>query len=108
MRPRWILVICVLVSSGIAGYALLSETGAPRLQAQQRELDAIEGDVAQLRTQNDALAQDAQRLTGDDPANQPYLEQAVRQELGYVRPDERVVLTEPRRADSGQPPEEQP
>jgi len=108
MRPRWILAICVLVSSGIAGYALFSEEGVPRLSDQKRELDGIQQDVATLREQNAALKEDARRLRGEDEGTKPFLEQAVREELGYVRPDEKVVLTgTTKSADSGSLPEGQ-
>lgn len=92
MRPRWILILCAVTSLGIVGYASLSSSGATRVRAQERELTALESDVKALSDGNDALRREAEQLRGETEATRPYLEQAVREELGYVRDDERVVL----------------
>ena len=42
MRPRSVLIVCSFIAVGVAGYALLAPSGAPRLLAQERELNVIE------------------------------------------------------------------
>jgi cell division protein FtsB len=100
MRPRWVLLACALVATSVAGYALLGPSGLPRLSAQDTEREALARDVAQLEDHNAALREQARTLA-DDEASRPFVEKAVREELGYVRPDERVVLLD---EDAGESP----
>jgi cell division protein FtsB len=83
------------VATGVTGYALLSPSGLPRLRAQDSERASLAADVDRLKTNNEALRQQARVLRADDDASRPHLEKAVREELGYVRPDEHVVLLDP-------------
>lgn len=92
MRPRNVLVLCAAVAAGIAGYALLSPSGLPKLRDKQADLADLEADVERLERENARLVAEASRLREDSPSADIYLEDAAREELGWVKPDEHVLL----------------
>lgn len=95
MRPRRLLVLCALIAVGVSGYALLSPTGVPKLRQKQADLAALKADVERLEEENARLVAEASRLREDGPHAAIYLEDAAREELGWVKPDEHVLLLEP-------------
>lgn len=92
MRPRTVLAACALVASGISGYAVLSEDGLSRMRRQREEAARLSADVDKLRAENERLKAEARRLEGEGEGADAYLEKVVRDELGYVRKNEHVLL----------------
>ena len=92
MRPRTVLVGCALIAVGIASYAVLSDGGLRRMQRQRAEANALRSDVAALEHQNQRLKDEVQLLQGDAPGAEAYLERVVREELGYVKKGEHLLL----------------
>lgn len=92
---RWWWVYVAIV----AALAALSAADPSGL----RKYLGLRGDVAQMRAENARLAAENARLAREvhalrtDPAA---LERAVREELHYVRPGERVYVLGPERAGS--------
>lgn len=108
MRPRTVLVLCAAVAAGVAGYALLAPSGLPKLRDKQADLAALEADVERLERENERLVAAAARLRSESPRAPIYIEDAAREELGWVKPDEHVLLLDEdaARAATEQPPPE--
>lgn len=94
MRPRSLLVVCAVIAAGVVGYALLSPAGVPKLRDKRADLAALKSDVEQLERENARLAVEASRLREESPRAAIHLEDAAREELGWVKPDEHVLLLE--------------
>ncbi len=92
MRPRNLLLVSAALAVGIATYALLAPSGLPKLRAKQQDLQKLQADVALLERDNALLLSQASSLRDDAPEAAIYLEDAAREELGWVRPDEHVLL----------------
>ena len=76
-------VLGVLAVGGVA----IGANGMMRVWEMRRELETLERDIVQLRTQTQKLSQTVDRLR-NDPA---YIEKLAREDLGYVRPGETVL-----------------
>lgn len=100
MRPRNLLLLCAVIAAGVAGYALLAPSGVPKLRDKERELALLQSDVAQLESENARLLSEAGRLKDGVPDRDIHLETAVREELGWLRPDEHVLLLPSASADA--------
>ncbi len=92
MRPLLLLGICAFAALGVLGYGLLSSDGVGKTRRLNAERQELEQRVETLETENAHIAHDIEQLRDED--NTAYLEKTVREELGYIRPDEVVVLTE--------------
>lgn len=67
-----------------------------QLFAMQRDLDAIQQEIAEIRDKNQGLQQQLDRMRSD-----AYIEQVAREKLGLVKPGEaRIVPVEPGGSDS--------
>jgi cell division protein FtsB len=66
-------------------------SGLLRVWRMQREVEALEREIAALRGQNQDLARTVDRLRSD-PAE---IERIAREELGFVRPGEKVLKFPP-------------
>lgn len=93
MRPRVLLLGGFLIAGAVVGYTFIAEDGWREKRRLEREQAALEGRVKQLKADNTALADQARALKDERPEN-PVLEEAVRAELGYVKKDELVILTQ--------------
>lgn len=88
MRPRVVLAVSLVAALAVAAYTALSPSGLSRwfsLRDEERQLDA------QLETaerDNAKLVDEVKRLR-DDPR---VVEEAVREQLGYVKEGEVVLL----------------
>jgi cell division protein FtsB len=69
----------------------LHPAGLRKHRALAADVRRLADENGKLREKNQRLRQDARALAGDPAA----LEQAAREELGYVRPGERVYLLSP-------------
>jgi cell division protein FtsB len=74
----------VVVAAGLAVYG---GTGAVRVWQMQREIEAVERDLATLRARTAELARQVDRLR-NDPL---FIEKLAREELGLVREGETVL-----------------
>lgn len=95
VRPGWI-VLAVL--GGLAVTAVFGDAGVFALRHLRGELAALRREVEALEAENARLAQAIAELR-EDPA---VIERIAREELGLVRPGERV-LRFPRSARPGGP-----
>ncbi|HEV8309741.1 MAG TPA: septum formation initiator family protein [Methylomirabilota bacterium] len=95
-HPGWIV-------AGLLGLLLLAavvgENGVLQLWRLRKEVEALHRDVQALEAENDRLSQAITELR-DDPT---VMERIAREELGLVRPGERV-LRFPRSAGPAAPP----
>ena len=84
MNRRLVLaVMTVVLVTGL----VIGGNGLLKVRQMQRELDALERDIAQLRARTVELGRTVERLR-NDPA---YIEQRAREDLGYVRDGETVL-----------------
>ena len=92
MKPRFIILGCALIAALVLGYAALSDGGVDKMReltAQQHELQRR---AERARAENEQLVREIETLRGDDPTHDGALERAIREDLGYVRKDEIVVV----------------
>jgi len=101
MMPRgWrpsLVVLGVLVL--LVGAAIFGDTGILHLRRLRAEVDALHRDVQGLEAENERLSRALAELRTDPAA----VERIAREELGLVRPGERV-LRFPRSLDSPRSP----
>ena len=94
MRPRVVLAVSLVVALAVGAYTALSPSGLSRwfsLRDEERQLDAQLDDA----NQKNAALVDEVKLLRDDPR---VLEEAVREELGYVKRGELVLVVPEGRA----------
>ncbi|OGQ20259.1 MAG: hypothetical protein A2138_24075 [Deltaproteobacteria bacterium RBG_16_71_12] len=88
MRPRVVLAVSLVAALAVGAYTALSPAGLSRwfsLRGEERQLDA---ELAAAARDHAALVDEVERLRDDPRA----VEEAVREQLGYVRDDEVVLL----------------
>jgi cell division protein FtsB len=74
---------------------VLGGNGLVRVYSMKREVEAIEREIGSLREEAQALAKTAETLRSDPAA----VERLAREELGYVRPGDRVLKFPPTKKD---------
>jgi cell division protein FtsB len=84
------VAVGVVVVAGALGACGVS--GALRIRAMHREIEATQREIATLRAQNEQLALTIDRLR-NDPA---FLEKLAREDLGMVRPGDTVLKFPPK------------
>ncbi len=104
MKPLYLLVGGGLVALAILFYVAFTDSGWPRVKQLQAEEDSLRTQVRALQADNEELAGKAHMLKEDSASGKAILETAVRQELGYVKPDEKILILE----DAPGPTEENP
>jgi len=67
---------------------ILSEHGYLVYRKEKQQLSTLQAEVAKLRQQRETLAKEVLRLRHDPKA----LEELVHRELGYVHPDEYMLI----------------
>lgn len=92
MRPVHVLVVGAGLVAVIVGVVLFSPTGLSRLARMEEEERVLTGQVAQKQRANERLADETRLLQGDTPASKDVLEKKAREELGYTKPGEVVVV----------------
>ncbi len=71
------------------GYDLLfSDHGYRVYRKERQQLETLRSEIARLRTQREQVAKEILRLRNDPKA----LEELAHRELGYVYPDELIVI----------------
>ncbi len=83
-RPGWIVVGVLLV---LAVMAVFGDNGVVALRRLRGEVDSLVRDVRTLEAQNERLSRAIRELQ-EDPG---VIERIAREELGLVRPGERVL-----------------
>ncbi len=92
---RWIIYGTVMAA--LAALSALDPGGMRRYLALAREVDRMRDDNARLAAENAQRAREVRALRSNPAA----LERAIREELRYIRPGERVyVLDDERRGGS--------
>ena len=76
----------------VIGVVLFSPNGLSRLVRLQEEERALTGQVAQKQRENEKLVDETALLKGDTADGKLLLEKKAREELGYTRPREVVVV----------------
>lgn len=94
-RPGWIVVGALLI---LAVMAVFGDNGVLALRRLRSEVDALAREVRTLEAENERLSRAISELQ-EDPA---VIERIAREDLGLVRPGERV-LRFPRSARPGDP-----
>jgi cell division protein FtsB len=94
-RPGWIVIAALL---GLAVMSVFGDNGVLALRRLRGEVDTLVRDVRTLEAENERLSRAISELQ-EDPA---VIERIAREELGLVRPGERV-LRFPRSARPGDP-----
>lgn len=84
------LAWAAIAALGLALLSVADETGFRRYFRLRREVVALEARTSRLREQNEKLAREIEAL-GKEPRA---LEQAAREELGFVKPGELVLNLE--------------
>lgn len=85
-------LVCALLSIGLVSAALLGQDGVGRHDRLSAELERVRAINAELKAENRRLAVERRALR-HDPG---YIEAVIREDLGFVRPDEVVLeLAEP-------------
>jgi cell division protein FtsB len=72
-----------VIASGLTAASLLHPSGLPRLRVARHDVERYQAENDGLRRENARLKREIELLQTD-----AYLERIVREELGYVRPDE--------------------
>ena len=90
-RRRTMRFLVVLVASLLVGNALIGERGLITMVRANRDLFALSQMIAALRAENESLRDEARRLLVEPRA----IEELARQELGLIRPGERLFIVTP-------------
>jgi cell division protein FtsB len=77
----------------VLAIVVFGSQGLARVWHMKHEVDALEGEIAALRADTDRLASAVARLRSDPDS----IEQVAREELGLVKPGERVFKLPPSR-----------
>lgn len=83
-----VLACCSALVIGLVLAALVGDGGVARHGQLRRELETLEREVRGLERQNRTLEREVEALRTDPR----HMEAVARDELGWVRPGERVVI----------------
>lgn len=97
MRPLYVLLTCAGIALAIATWVAIGEGGVPRLQELDGEKGRLQAEADALKRENATLQKEATLLrTTDDAPPSAALEKAAREELGYIKSGEVVVIDDER------------
>ena len=85
---RLVLIVALVVGVTAVGDALFGERGLLALVRVQREVAALEADIARAEGVNARIREEVRRLQ-EDPAA---IEDLARRELGLIRPGEKLFI----------------
>lgn len=88
MRPRVLLAVSLVAALAVGAYTALSPSGLSRWFALTDEERQLDSQLEAATRHNAALVDEVKRLR-DDPR---VVEEAAREQLGYVKKDEVVLL----------------
>jgi cell division protein FtsB len=85
-RRRFGRLLAVLILLLLCYFFLAGDYGLVNILAQRRQIERLEQETQRLRTEQFDLKQQCLKLKGDST----YIEKKVREELGMIKPGERV------------------
>ena len=85
---RALLFLLLFVSTALLANAVVGERGLIATRAAKRSATALAAEIAIIQSENDALREQATRLSDDPNA----IEAAARGDLGLMRPGELLIL----------------
>ncbi|MCC7075108.1 MAG: septum formation initiator family protein [Deltaproteobacteria bacterium] len=88
MRLRVLLAVSVVAALAVGTYTVLAPSGLARWFSLRDEERVLDGQLELALRENAALALEVQRLQSDPRV----VEEAAREELGYVKKDELVLM----------------
>jgi len=98
MIKSWLLRgLALLVLAWMAYDLVLSEHGYLVYRAEQQQLQVLQSELETLKQQRETLAQDILRLRHDPKA----LEDLVHRDLGYLYPDEFMMIMPDKKTGKG-------
>jgi cell division protein FtsB len=80
-----------IIGVGVAAYAILSPHGLSQRQQLAAQADALKEQNQNLAKKAAALEEEARLLSGEGDDSRAHLEKTVREELGYVKKDEKII-----------------
>jgi len=95
---RWVLVALALLIVGWMAWDLIfSDHGYLVYQSEKAELETLKAELEMLKVDRERLAKEILRLRNDPKA----LEELIHRELGYVYPDEYMLIMPEKVGDAG-------
>lgn len=91
-NSRSILAAAILIALLLLGIGVLSPEGLPQTKLLQAEAQKLEKQVQKAKAKNNTLKKEIELLRSDEKNAQLFQERVVRQELGFVKEDEKVLL----------------
>ena len=94
---RWFLVLLViLILGGMSWDLIFSDHGYLVYQSEKVELETLKAELSTLKADRERLAKEILRLRNDPKA----LEELIHRELGYVYPDEYMIIMPEKEGDA--------
>lgn len=93
---RSILAAASLITLILVGVGILSPNGLPKTKQLQAEAAKLEKQVREQERKNKILKEEIDLLNSDAQDARRFQEHIIRQELGFVKDDEMVLLMPPK------------
>ena len=90
-RNKIILGALLVVVGLLALYLVFGDSGLLHIYYLKTQKTRLETEIDRLKAENDMLRKQIERLTLDSD----YMEQVIRDKLGYVKPEESIILFKP-------------
>ena len=91
-NSRSILAAATLIALLFLGIGILSPEGLPQTKLLQAEAKKLEKQVHKSASKNKTLREEIELLQQTNKDAKQFQEQVIRQELGYIKDDETVLL----------------
>ena len=91
-NSRSILAAATLIALLLLGFGILSPEGLPQTKKLQAEAEKLQKQVHKAKAKNEQLKDEIELLRSDQKDARRFQEHVIRQELGFVREDEKVLL----------------
>jgi len=95
-NARSILAAASLITLILVGVGILSPNGLPKTKQLQAEAAKLERQVQDQERKNKILKEEIDLLNSDAQDARRFQEHVIRQELGFVKDDEMVLLMPPK------------
>lgn len=91
-NSRSILALAGLIGLLLLGFGLLSPEGLPQTKKLQAEAQKLERETQKAEVRNQLLKNEIELLRSDSKDARKYQEHVIRQELGFIKANEKVLL----------------
>ena len=91
-NSRSILAAATLIALLLLGIGIFSPDGLPQTKKLQAEAKKLEKQVHKAKAKNELLKDEIDLLRSDEDNARRFQEHVIRQELGFVKADEKVLL----------------